>query len=126
VTARNRFLLLALVAAVLIAAFASLPTATKHALHLQGALHPWLHLFGFAVLAFLLLAKVRRPAVRVLLCIALLSFGYATEAGESRADGWPIEKSDVRIDASGVLLGSVCATLWSRSRQRVVHVQREP
>ena len=83
----------------------------KHALHLQGPLHPWLHFLGFAALAALLLSAIRSAGLQVITVAVLLLFGYATEAGESRKDGWPIERRDVRTDAAGVLLGAAVAFL---------------
>lgn len=114
VTSRTRFLLSALLLSVVMALVSALPTGTKHALHTQGFLHPWLHVAGFALLAYLLLGAVRFKSVRLLLVAALVLFAYGTEAGESRADGWPIERKDVEIDLAGIALGSVSALLRSR------------
>lgn len=104
-------LILALCLTLLIAVTSALPTATKHALHTQGALHPWLHLAGFALLAFLLLSSTRSDLIRVVFVLALLGLGYATEAYESRKDGWPIEAKDVRTDTIGVLVGTIAGLL---------------
>lgn len=88
----------------------------KHALHTQGALHPWLHFFGFAVLAFLLIRATHSQALRVLLFAFLLFFGWGTEAHESGKNGWPIEVKDVHTDAIGVALGFVLALIGSPVR----------
>ena len=106
-------LVVALLFGLAVFAISALPTQTKHALHFQGALHPWLHVLSFAVLAFLLLSSTRSDLVRVLFILLLLGFGYATEANESRKDGWAIETKDVRSDAIGVLLGAVAGLLLS-------------
>ena len=85
----------------------TLPTETKHALHTQGSLHPWIHILTFAVLAWLLIGSLRSNTLRVLAVVALLFLGYLTEARESRWNHWPIEVNDLRTDAAGVLLGTV-------------------
>lgn len=110
---RSLPLLLALLLVCAIAGTSALPTATKHALHTQGALHPWLHLLGFATLAFLLLSSTRSDKVRVIFVVVLLLFGYATEAFESHRDTWPVEVNDVETDCLGVLIGAVAGMIRS-------------
>ena len=107
-------LLLAVLLAVLIFVIAALPTATKHHLGIQGALHPYLHLLAFASIALLLLRSTRSIPLRIVFAGALILFGYATEAYESHKDGWPIEQRDVRTDAAGVLLASLLSLLPRR------------
>ncbi|HLI77638.1 MAG TPA: hypothetical protein VKV02_11875 [Acidobacteriaceae bacterium] len=107
-------ILLACALTLSILAVSALPTATKHALHTQGALHPWLHLIGFALLAFLFLSVTRSIPLRLVFLAALLLFGYGTEARESRKDGWPIEQKDVYTDGLGVLLGATLSFLPRR------------
>ncbi len=112
-------LLAAVLLALLIFAISALPTQTKHALHTQGVLHPWLHVFGFATLAFVLFNSTRSDLTRVLFIVALLAFGYATEANESRKNGWAVETKDVRSDAGGVLLGAIVGLLrFPENKQR--------
>lgn len=111
VSNRQRTFVLGLLLAVLVFAVSALPTQTKHVLHTQGVLHPWLHLCAFAVLAFLLLSSTRSDLMRVLFIVALLAFGYATEANESRKNGWAVETKDVQNDSIGVLLGAVAGLL---------------
>lgn len=90
-----------------------LSTQTKHALHTQGALHPWLHVLGFAALAALLLSSTRSDPMRVLCILSLLAFGYSTEAVEGRRNGWGVEVKDVRSDSIGVLSGAVLGLILS-------------
>jgi hypothetical protein len=106
---RSLFLVAGLLLALGMFAASGLPTQVKFHLHTQGALHPWLHLLGFALLAALWSAAVPRPFPRLLGCAALLLFGYGTEVHESHLDGWPVEQRDVLIDAAGVLLGAALA-----------------
>lgn len=109
---------LALLLALGIFAISALPTETKHAMHIQGALHPWVHLLSFGLLAGLFMRSTRNLAVRCLLIAALLGFAYLTEARESHKDGWPIEKGDVQTDALGVAGGSVLGLLLTSRHPR--------
>ena len=108
---RRFALALGFLLALLIFATSLLPTQTKHALHTQGALHPWLHVLGFATLALLLLSSTRSDPARVLFILSLLAFGYGTEAFEGRRNGWGVEVKDVRSDSIGVLGGAVLGLL---------------
>lgn len=108
---RPASLVLALLLVLGIFGISALPTETKHALHTQGALHPWLHLCGFGLLAFLLLGATQSNLLRLAFLAALLAFGYGTEARESRKDGWPIEQKDVRTDVTGTLFGAALTLL---------------
>ncbi len=117
-----RLMVAAMLLALVIFGISALPTQTKHAMHIQGQLHPWLHVLGFALLAFLLLSAARTLSVRLVLFACLLLFGYFTEARESRKDGWPIEQRDVKIDVAGTVLGSVAALLLrARSAQHAAN-----
>ena len=107
-------LLLAILLTLAIFTLAALPTATKHALHIQGSLHPYLHLFAFTLLAYLLLRSTNALPLKLTFAAALILFGYATEAYESHKDGWPIEQKDVQTDTAGVLLGSALSLLPRR------------
>jgi hypothetical protein len=111
VSSRALLLVLGVLLAVGAYATSTLPTETKHALHTQGALHPWIHVTVFAVLAVLFLKATRSLPLKVLLALGLFMFGYATEARESKKDGWPIEQRDVHTDTAGVLLGSALSFL---------------
>ncbi|MBE7158074.1 MAG: VanZ family protein [Rhodospirillales bacterium] len=106
-----------LLVAVAMAYTSTLSTQHKHALHTQGILHPWLHFFGFALLAFLLIRATRSQVLRIVLFAALLFFGWATEEHEGHRNGWPIEWKDVHTDEIGVALGFVLA-LIRPARQR--------
>ena len=101
----------AILLALVICATSALPTQTKHALHTQGALHPWLHVLGFATLAVLLLSSTRSDPMRVLFIVSLLALGYGTEAFEGRRNGWGVEVKDVRSDSIGVIGGAVLGLL---------------
>ncbi len=114
---RATTILLVILLTLTISAISALPTATKHALHLQGQLHPYLHLLAFTLLTFLVLRFTRSLPLKLTFAAALILFGYATEAYESHKDGWPIEQKDVRTDATGVLLGSLL-TLLPRRKPR--------
>lgn len=116
---RPLLLVLGLLLALAMFSLSGLSTETKFHLHFQGALHPWLHLCGFALLAALLSAALRRPALQLLACAALLLFAYGTEAHESHLDGWPVEQKDVLTDAAGILAGIALA-----SRPRSSHPER--
>jgi hypothetical protein len=111
-------LLLTALLLVAVAGLSLLPTQDKFALHLQGRLHPWVHLLAFAGLSFLLTLAVRAPALRVAVVFCMIGFGYGTEFAEHLLDTWPVESTDVLLDGAGVLLGTAAAALWGRSARR--------
>ena len=96
-----------------IAGVSALPTRYKFALHTQGLLHPWLHVFAFGTLTFLLVSGTRSPSLRVVITLLMLTFGWGTEYVEHLRDSWPVESKDVFFDAVGILLGAAVALFRS-------------
>ena len=113
VVKRRTLIAFALTSLILIASLSMLPQRYKSDLHTQGALHPWLHLFAFSLVAALLMAAVRTRASRGALFIGLLVFGLGTEVTEQFMTHSKVEMSDVLADSLGVVLGTVLVSFRS-------------
>jgi hypothetical protein len=115
---RGWILVCALLLMLAVAGLSALPTQDKFALHTQGRLHPWLHLLTFAVLTGLLVFAVRSSGLRMLVVLVMIGFGYGTEFLEHLLDTWPVESTDVLLDAAGVLLGTAVGALSRTSNRK--------
>lgn len=82
-----------------------LPAASKQDLHVQGLLHPWLHLSAFGFLTILLLMAINSTAMRVLAISAVILLAFGTEFIEHLIVNVPIETIDVITDVAGVVAG---------------------
>ena len=100
---RLPFLWISIAWGLLIATASFLPGGDKQALHFQGQLHLWLHMFAFLVLGLLFSGSVRPWICRgVLLCFAVLIAG-STELGEHLVFHTNFEYLDLGVDLCGII-----------------------
>lgn len=92
-------------------ALSFLPLREKQVLHTKGRLHEGGHLILFGAVAFLSARSARGPASRVILFLASLAFGLGIEYAEHAFFHGALEWTDVLIDATGVVAGTVLARL---------------
>lgn len=111
---RSRILRYGLLAFPVIALASLLPTGVKSALHTQGVVHPWLHLAVFGLVGFMLMLGTQSPKIRIVLFVATISFGWATELLEHFINSSPLESSDIFADTVGAFLGLLAAVFWGK------------
>lgn len=95
----------------LICLLSLLPPSAKFALHMQGALHPWLHLMAFLAAGFLLTVATSSARQRIAILIAIIVLGFGTEIVEQWINATPLETSDIFADTVGAVLGLLAAIL---------------
>ena len=95
----------------LICVLSLLSPGIKLALHMQGALHPWLHLTAFLAVGFLLTVATSSGKQRIVILMAVILLGFGTEIVEQWINATPLETSDIFADTVGAVLGLLAAIL---------------
>jgi uncharacterized membrane protein len=84
-----------------------LPNHDKLLLHTSGHYHRWGHLVAFLTATLLLASSVTSLRARFALAAVIVSFGFFLEYVEHVIYINPLERSDIRIDTLGVVLGLI-------------------
>lgn len=104
---------------VVIASF--LPISVKSAFHTKGWLHPWDHLFAFALGGAALSRVTTQRTVQIGLLLCGMATGCFLELAQNLVYQSDIELMDVLMDTIGVGVGALAIFLWERSD---LHPQR--
>ena len=109
---RRRAALWAVLASVAVGIAAVVRGRTGLIAAVAGELHPYLHLFIFASIAFLTSWSTRSANLRALLCAGVALLGLLTETTEWYFDHMAMEWTDVILDAIGAVAGSGLGALY--------------
>jgi hypothetical protein len=91
----------------MLAVLSFLPNHDKLLLHTSGHYHRWGHLVAFLIVTLLLAGSVTSLRVRFALAAVIVSFGFFLEYVEHIVYTNALERSDIRIDTLGVVLGLI-------------------
>jgi hypothetical protein len=94
-----------------VAVLSFLPPGGKHLLHTDGRFHRLGHLLAFSAVAYIAARTSQSSRVRMMIFIGSLALGAGIEFAEHLIDHGRIERKDIWIDAVGVVLGTLIATV---------------
>lgn len=100
-------------AVIVVAYGATIPAQHRAALHSHGQLHPYYHVAIFGGIAWLAVRAGHTRWLRLLLLLAVIAFGGATEFVEYWFRSAALEWDDIGLDAIGAVLG-FGIDLWQR------------
>jgi uncharacterized membrane protein len=92
---------------IMLAVLSFLPNQDKLLLHTTGHYHRWGHLAGFLTVTLLLASSVTSLRAKFSLAAVVVSFGFFLEYVEHIVYSNALERSDIRIDTLGVVLGLI-------------------
>jgi uncharacterized membrane protein len=92
---------------IMLAILSFLPNHDKLLLHTTGHYHRWGHLVGFLAVTLLLASSVTSLKARFALAGVVVSFGFFLEYVEHIVYSNALERSDIRLDTLGVILGLI-------------------
>jgi len=92
---------------VMLAILSFLPNQDKLLLHTTGHYHRFGHVVAFLTVTLLLVSSVTSLRARFALAAVMVSFGYLLEFFEHVIYNNALERSDVLIDALGVVFGLI-------------------
>ncbi|WP_433965603.1 hypothetical protein [Tunturiibacter gelidiferens] len=104
---RSAAIILGCVWMVMLAVLSFLPNHDKLLLHTTGHYHRWGHVLAFLTVTLLLVGSVTSLRSRFTLAAIVVSFGYLLEFLEHFIYNNPLERSDIMIDALGVIFGMI-------------------
>lgn len=94
-----------------------LPRSSKEHLDTRGSFHSPIHVLVFAVSALMVCRKAQKVTRRLIPCAAVVCYGLAIEALQSRFNRSPLEWNDVASDVFGVLLFLAAANWLTNGRR---------
>jgi hypothetical protein len=103
------FVVLACVLVPAVGVLSFLPYGDKSKLHTTGRFHSVGHFLAFIAIAFVVGRTSRSVGMRVILCLAVLVFGFGIEFVEHLMYQNAVEWTDVVVDCVGVLGGTLLA-----------------
>jgi len=104
---RTVAIVLACIWMVMLAILSFLPNQDKLLLHTTGHYHRFGHVVAFLTVTLLLVSSVTSLRARFALAAVMVSFGYLLEFFEHVIYNNALERSDVLIDALGVVFGLI-------------------
>ena len=117
---RSTVIVLGCVWMVMLAVLSFLPNHDKLLLHTTGHYHRWGHVLAFLTVTLLLVSSVTSLRSRVALAAVVAFFGYLLEFLEHVIYNNALERSDIMIDALGVIFGLIIVLVrdeYKRLRQ---------
>jgi hypothetical protein len=104
---RSAAIVLGCIWMIMLAILSFLPNHDKLLLHTSGHYHRWGHLVAFLIVTLLLTSSATSLRARFTLAAVIVSFGFFLEYVEHIVYINPLERSDIRIDTLGVVLGLI-------------------
>ena len=104
---RSAAIVLGCIWMIMLAILSFLPNHDKLLLHTSGHYHRWGHLAGFLTVTLLLASSVTSLRAKFSLAAVVVSFGFFLEYVEHIVYSNALERSDIRIDTLGVVLGLI-------------------
>jgi hypothetical protein len=117
---RSAAIILGCIWMIMLAVLSFLPNHDKLLLHTGGHYHRWGHLVAFLIVTLLLAGSVTSMRARFALAALMVSFGFFLEYAEHIVYTNALERSDIRIDTLGVVLGLIIVLV----REEFIRIRR--
>jgi hypothetical protein len=117
---RSATIVLGCIWMIMLAVLSFLPNHDKLLLHTSGHYHRWGHMVAFLIVTLLLAGSVTSLRARFAMAAVIVSFGFFLEYVEHIVYTNALERSDIRIDTLGVVLGLIIVL----SREEFIRMRR--